>query len=63
MINKNPSPEQLRHVYNLVVDFIEENRVTCPEACYNDRVYEDAPDLVGDLAEVVGYYDDEDEDE
>lgn len=37
-------------------DFIAENRVTCPEATANDRVYENAPELVEKLAEVVGYH-------
>lgn len=63
MVNKNPSPEQLRHVYNLVAEFIEDLEISCPEGVYDDRVYELAPDLVSDLADVVGYYDYEDEDE
>lgn len=41
--------------------FIADNRVTCEEACCNDRVYENAPNLVGELADVVGYYRDPDE--
>ncbi len=37
-------------------EFIEANRVSCPEATAEDRVYENAPDLVEKLADVVGYY-------
>lgn len=36
--------------------FIDDHRVSCVEATANDRVYEHAPELVEQLAEVVGYY-------
>lgn len=36
--------------------FIDDNRVSCAEATINDRVYENAPELVEQLANVVGYY-------
>lgn len=36
--------------------FIDDNRVSCAEATTNDRVYENAPELVEKLADVVGYY-------
>lgn len=42
--------------------FIDDNRVSCPEACCEDRVYENAPELVEKLADVVGYYRYPDED-
>jgi hypothetical protein len=64
MIDKQPTIEDLKQVYNLIADFIEENKITGPETIYQtDRVYEYAPELVEDLAEVVGYYDYDDEDE
>ena len=37
-------------------EFIAENRVSCPEATINDKVYENAPELVEKLAGVVGFY-------
>ena len=43
-------------VASIARKFIDDNRVSCEEACAEDRVYENAPNLVGDLAEVVGYY-------
>jgi hypothetical protein len=39
---------------------MRDNRVTCPEATVNDRVYENAPDFVYAIAEIVGYHTDED---
>jgi len=64
MIDKQPTIEDLKQVYNLIADFIEEHKITGPETIYQtDRVCEYAPELVEDLAEVVGYYDYEDEDE
>ena len=52
-------------VANLLIaiarQFIDDNRVTCPEATTSDRVYENAPELVEKLAEVVGYFGTEDE--
>ena len=64
MIDKEPTIQDLMQVYNLVVEFIEKHRLTGPDSIYqSDRVYEYAPELVEDLANVVGYYDDGDEDE
>ena len=64
MINNEPTIQDLLQVYNLVVEFIEKHRLICPESIYQrDSVYEYAPELVEDLADVVGYYDDGDEDE
>lgn len=37
-------------------EFIAENRVSCAEATTNDRVYDNAPELVEKLADVVGYH-------
>ena len=36
--------------------FIDSNRISCPEATTNDGVYENAPELVEKLCDVVGYY-------
>lgn len=36
--------------------FIDTHHVSCPEATANDKVYECAPELVEQLANVVGYY-------
>lgn len=37
-------------------EFIAENRVSCAEATASDRVYENAPELVEKMADVVGYH-------
>lgn len=59
MIDKEPSIQDMMQVYDLVVEFIEKHRLTCPESIYQrDSVYEYTPELVEDLADVVGYYDD-----
>ncbi|TVO57542.1 Gp49 family protein [Denitromonas halophila] len=40
----------------IVREFVEKQRVSCPEATCDDRVYEEAPGLVEALCNVVGYY-------
>ena len=52
-----PNPfEKLRVLEKIAVDFITKHTVSCDDSCIKDSVYEDAPELVGALAEVVGYY-------
>lgn len=46
----------LHRLAEVVQDFITANRISCPEAVMEDRVFENAPDLIGTLAEIVGYY-------
>jgi hypothetical protein len=46
----------------VVRDFIITNRISCPEAVMEDRVLENAPDLVGTLCEIMGYYEHPDDD-
>lgn len=48
--------QEALEVYAIVKKFIQDNKVSCPEATTNDSVYENAPELVYDLAEIVGYY-------
>lgn len=59
MINREPSLKEMAKLWNLVADRLEEYSVSCPEACVEDRIYEDAPNLVEDLSEIVGYTEDE----
>lgn len=44
------------NLHGIVKKFIEQNHVSCPEVCCEDRVYENAPNLVEELADIVGYY-------
>ena len=58
--------EKMIHVYAIVNIFIQEHQISCPEATIGDEIYENAPTLVEELANVVGYYkhpDDEDDDD
>jgi len=43
-------------VHAIARDFIVKNKITCAEATTDDSVYENAPELVEALAEIVGYY-------
>lgn len=46
----------------IIIDFIEEHHISCPEVIYqSDRVIENAYELIEALADVVGYYEDSDE--
>lgn len=42
-------------------NFITKHEITCAEATIKDSVYEDAPILVENLAEILGYFKHEDE--
>lgn len=53
--------EKMLEVYALVSLFINEHRISCSEATAEDRVYENAPEFVESLANVVGYFKYEDE--
>lgn len=51
-------------LYALCRAFIEKHRVSCPEATCEDRIYENAPELVEKIGKLVGFYhgpDDDDE--
>lgn len=50
-------------LWELAAKFIIDNRISCPESTAEDRVYENSPELVYEIAELVGYYEYEDEDE
>ena len=51
-----PTHAELMALWNICKDFINDNHVSCPEATINDWVYENAPNLVEDIGNVVGYY-------
>lgn len=55
MSNKNPTQDQLLALWNIAVEFIEQQQLSCAEATVNDRVYENCPDLVYNMCELVGY--------
>jgi hypothetical protein len=57
----NPTNAELMALWNVCKNFIEAARISCEEATSNDWVYEEAPNLVCDIANVVGYYQYEDE--
>jgi len=50
-------------LWEVAAKFIIDNKISCPEATAEDRVYENAPNLVFEIAEIVGYYEYEDDDE
>lgn len=55
--------DQAKRLVEIARKFIDDNHVSCPEATASDKVYENAPDLVEQLAEAVGYYQYPDDDE
>ena len=57
MIDTEPSVKDMAKLWNVVAKFIEEQHLSCAETTAEDRVYENAPELVYDMCEIVGYYD------
>lgn len=48
----------------IVKDFIEEQEITCPECIYQtDGVIENAYEFIEKLCDVVGYHEEEDEED
>ena len=56
-----PTEQQLMQLWHICSEFIQDNHVSCPEATINDRVYENAPELVEKIGNLVGYFEWEDE--
>lgn len=51
-------------LYQIVSDFIEEQRIGCPEDVYqSDHVIENAYEFIHKLCDVVGYKEEDDEDD
>lgn len=51
-----------KDLWKVCKKFIEHQRIDCPETiCQSDRVIENAYDFIGDICEIVGYYEYEDE--
>lgn len=57
MINDEPTVKEMAKLWALCAKFIADNHISCEETVCEDRVYENAPNLAGDIAEIVGYYD------
>lgn len=51
-----PTHAELMALWKVCKDFIEKQHVSCEEACCEDRVYEEAPNLVADIGNVVGFH-------
>lgn len=53
---ENAAPGTGEKLLRIARDFIDKHHVSCPEATGNDGIYEEAPLLVEQLANVAGYY-------
>jgi hypothetical protein len=58
-----PTHTELIALWNVCYNFVQDQHVSCPEACCEDRVYEHAPYLVEEIADIVGYYEYPEDDE
>ena len=56
MLNDEPSVKEMAKLWNVCYNFIKEQHISFEEVCCEDRVYENAPNLVHEIAEIVGYY-------
>jgi hypothetical protein len=52
----NPTHAELMALWKVCKDFVEKQQVSCEECCCEDRVYEEAPNLVADIGNIVGFY-------
>lgn len=53
---REPTFAEMRALWVVCKTFIETQQVSCEEACCEDRVYEEAPNLVADIGNIVGFY-------
>ncbi len=64
MINREPTVDQMKALWNKCADFIEDFEYYCPESIYQrDRTYVEAPELLEGICGIVGYVDIDDEDD
>jgi hypothetical protein len=56
MLNDEPSVKEMAALWTVCYNFIKDQHISCEETVCEDRVYENAPDLVHEIAEIVGYY-------
>ncbi len=56
-----PAPIDLGRLLMVCRAFVNDHRISCPEATCGDRVYEHAPELVEKIADVIGYWVDPDD--
>lgn len=62
MTRPEPTPEQLRALWDRVVKYVDHVKLSCEDAyCQSDTAQEEAYNLVPDLAEIVGFHEYEDE--
>lgn len=54
--------DDMNYLWELCEKFIIDHSIVCPEACGEDRIYENTPDFINDICKIVGYYKYEDED-
>jgi len=51
-------------LYDLCKEFIRENEITSEESIYqSDRIQANALELISQICELIGYYEEEDEEE
>ncbi len=50
-------------IFDLCKDFIKENQITCSETIYqSDKIEANALELIEQICDLIGYYEDEEED-
>lgn len=51
-------------LFDICKDFIKDNEITCAESIYQkDSIEANALDLIEQICELIGYYEEEDEEE
>lgn len=57
-----PTSESLLNLWNIVKNYIEEQRIICSETIYQcDHVIENSYEFIEDCCDAVGYFEDEEE--
>jgi hypothetical protein len=54
-MNDEPSVKEMAALWNVCYNFIKTQRIHTEAVC-EDRVYENAPNLIEDIAEIIGYF-------
>ena len=59
-MNKEPSVKEMAALWNKCLEFVEAQRIGCPEIIYQtDWVIENAYEFIEDVCDIVGYKEDE----
>lgn len=54
-----PSQQDLEKLWDICEKYVIKRKIYCPEMTIEDKIYETAPDFIGEICDIVGYFQEE----